>query len=106
MTPQRGEIYLVRAQWRQCTDIRPCVVVDVEADGTAVVVVLVSSARELYDPQRHFLIPENHPDFRATGLRRESYCWGDEMPRVSIARLGRKLGRLEGGLLRAFNAWL
>ncbi|MCY3024444.1 MAG: type II toxin-antitoxin system PemK/MazF family toxin [Planctomycetota bacterium] len=106
MTPQRGEIYLVRAQWRECVDIRPCVVVDVEPHGAVVLVALISAAIELYVPQQHLLIAADQPDFRATGLRRDSYCSGAEMVRLPIQRLGKRLGRLEGGLAQAFDAWI
>jgi mRNA-degrading endonuclease toxin of MazEF toxin-antitoxin module len=106
MTPQRGEIYLVRAQWRKCEDIRPGVVVDVEPEEGLAILALVSAAMELYDRQQHFLIPASHPDFKATGLHRDSYCAGDEWPRVGIERLGKRLGRLQGQLAVAFEEWI
>lgn len=106
MTPQRGEIYLVRARWSDSSDFRPCVIVRVESDGRIVVVSLISAAMDLYNRQWHFYISKLHPDFKATGLRKDSYCSGEELPHISVNLLGKRLGRLEGELARAFDAWI
>jgi len=57
------------------------------------------------DPLHHFRLRKGHPDFEATGLRRESYILGDHPREVDASVLETRLGRLEGGLANEFLAW-
>lgn len=45
---------------------RPCVILRVEPDGSAWVVML--STKDLYPPGQAFCVDKSHPDFAATGL--------------------------------------
>ena len=104
MIPAAGDIYLVRAQWRESKDMRPCVVVDVVENKKIVFVSLISSAGDLYDSRRHFQILLDDPNFKATGLRKSSYC-DDIVRQVSLEHLGKRLGCLQGSLALQFQEW-
>jgi hypothetical protein len=41
------------------------------------------------------------PNYRAVGLSRPGFLWGDRLTNVSAADLGRVLGRMDDGLARA-----
>ena len=48
----------------------------------------------------------DEPDFPATGLRKTSYAVADQIRRVPVARLGKRLGSLKGALADAFEKWI
>jgi hypothetical protein len=108
VTLEQRQIYLAKAQYRQCQDIRPCIVVAVMPEADKVKVALLSSALGLYNPQHDFLIPATHPDFAATGLRRTSYVADieDAFWETTPDNLGKKLGELTGQLATEFDTWL
>ncbi len=62
---------------------RPCVILRVEADGSAWVVVL--STKNCYPPGEAFCVDKNHPDFAATGLT--TTCYSVEPLRLIPAEL-------------------
>jgi len=103
--PQRHEIYLVRVPLRASFDYRPCIVLDVSHNTIVVGVMLVSSS-SLYRKAYDFLIPKEHPNFAATGLKKTSFAIGDQIRDVAAADLNQYLGRLEGELAREFDKWI
>ena len=102
--PQRFELYIIRWQFRACNDYRPCIILD-PPDRSTANIMLVSSAITLRHPLFDFLIRVDHPDFKATGLTRQSYALGDEIHAVSLAFLGKRLGRMECDMAREFEQW-
>jgi hypothetical protein len=106
MTPQSKEIYLARAMWGFCRDMRPCVVIELTKTGW-VKVALLSSAMDLYRPVQDFLIDSRSEDFLTTGLNRTSYVSGEHFAEIPIQDLGKKrLGILTGELAGAFDEWM
>lgn len=103
--PQRLDLYLIRWQFKACNDYRPCIILDSPVGSTANIM-LVSSANSLRRPVIDFRIAADLPDFKASGLGRESYALGDEIHSVAITCLGKHLGRLEGELAREFEKWI
>lgn len=99
-----GDIYLARLKWRKCTDFRPCVVIGAPKDGK-VRVVPISSALELRNIRKDFLIEDTDIDFKATGLKKTSFA-SDEIQEVPLREFGPKWGRLEGDLAKRFWDWL
>lgn len=101
------DIYLVRAKYRHCEDIRPCLILEICNIGK-VRLALISSAFDLYKDRRDFLIEASHPDFAATGLRKTSYIARikDTFLATSPENLGKPLGQLVRGLAIAFDDWM
>jgi hypothetical protein len=106
--PHTHDVWLVAAPLGESRDPRPCVVVDVLADGT-VELAVCSSQRDKYDPNRrriYFAIRDDDPDFPDTGLDRSSYVIGSTLPKVRRALLKRRIGRLTGDLAERFADWI
>lgn len=105
MPPQRYDLFLIRMRLRASYDYRPCIVLDAPNPDTCIVLV---SSSDLFRQGYDFLIPSDHPDFPATGLKKTSFAIGDQIHEVSTTALEEKfrLGRLQGGLARDFNKWL
>jgi len=99
------DIVWVRLPVGASRDIRPCVVIRVEANG-AVTLVRISSAMDLFDPRTHFRFEPTHPDFAATGLRKESFCDDSKFFNVHVNNLGKRMGSITGDLQREFAKWL
>ncbi|MGD0093665.1 MAG: hypothetical protein ABSE73_27460 [Planctomycetota bacterium] len=75
--------------------------------GGKVAVALISGALELYrGPVVHFRLDPSHPDFAATGLKKECYIAGDEIQNLNTDRLTRRRGQLQGSLLESFEDWI
>lgn len=105
MNPERLEVWLARIPWGHSQDLRPCIVVEAEENGFWSVA-CVSSALDLYDINRHFLLDKPLPDFKATGLHRTSYVSDEPIHELSRADFHKRLGRLEGELARDFDRWI
>ena len=104
MTPELLDIWLVKAQWRASSDIRPAVVIGAPTNGK-VAVLLISAAVDLYNRTDHYLIEAQHPDFKSTGLKKTSFIAGDAAREFDTSALVKKLGRLDGSLAKDFSAW-
>ena len=105
MTPAPRDIYTVCYRYGRSYDMRPCVILTAQLHNK-VTVCLISSQRDLYNPALHFFLDESHPDFLATGLDRSSFVAGDQIHEIRVVELRTRLGRLEGGLARAFDEWI
>ncbi|MBI4601892.1 MAG: hypothetical protein HY721_08010 [Planctomycetes bacterium] len=104
MPPRQYEIYLARIQFKDCDDIRPCILAE-DPQGQEVKVFPLSSNLDLYDPKAHFLIEESSVGFASSGLKRTSFA-SDRVYIVRTDQLGRRrLGKLEGELLDDFVRW-
>jgi len=53
-----------------------------------------------------FLIPNDHPDFSLTGLKKISFVVGDQIHEVPTQLLNTLLGRLSGNLEQEFIRWI
>jgi hypothetical protein len=83
---------------------RPCVVVDVTAKTIGLAA--ISSKTDLYRRGEHFPIPDDHPDFRATGLVAASYVIGSPVFDAQPSQVVKVIGRLQGQLARDFTRWM
>jgi mRNA-degrading endonuclease toxin of MazEF toxin-antitoxin module len=107
MPPKVGEIYRAKFVWRECTDPRPCVIVDMPADGVVAVVSLSSRVEDYYrGPPDHFRICREDADFKATGLPYTSFADASEMRDMDVADLLKRKGCLRGDLARRFFEWI
>lgn len=99
-----NEIYLIQAEYKYSHDQRPCIILEV---GTRekIKLALISSAIDLYDASRHFLLDSRHPDFPESGLRRTSYIMKDAVVEAEAKKLGKKLGELKQQLAKDFEKW-
>ena len=100
------DIVEAHVPFRLATYPRPCVITSALSDGRFDVM-LISSALELYKgPSVHFKIYIDDPEFPKTGLKKESYAAQDRQVNISLDKIIRKRGRLEGELLKRFLKWL
>jgi hypothetical protein len=105
MTPGPLEICAAIVPLGQSKDRRPWLILEVLPAGR-LRALPISSNLTLMDPLQHFLLRKGHPDFEATGLRRESYVLADHPVEIDASALEARLGRLRGGLASEFLAWL
>lgn len=84
---------------------RPCVVAAM-IDAGNICLAAISSKLDLYNPGQHFLIPQDHPDFPATGLKVTSYVIGAPLFDGSADRVVKVLGLLSGDLAEQFKNWI
>ena len=106
MVPQAFEIYDARVPYRECKDTRPVITIEPPTGGR-VALALISGAMDLYNgPVVHFRLDPAHPDFAATGLKKECYVAGDEILTLSTDRLIRRRGQLQGSLRESFGGWI
>jgi mRNA-degrading endonuclease toxin of MazEF toxin-antitoxin module len=107
MSPKPNEIYLVRIRYGESLDIRPCVIIEAVSNKEIKIVVL-SSSIDLYKAEPfHFLIEkEENPDFQNTGLKRTSFVDVEHIIPISISDLGKRIGILQGELLKNFQKFL
>jgi len=104
--PGKFDVYQVELVLGYSTDARPCIIIDVAADGSVWVGPL-SSAMDLYrGPPQDFLLPEECPGFAETGLTKTCYVIGDKFRQVPRDRLIRRRGRLTGDLAAGFQKWV
>ena len=67
----------------------------------------ISSSMELYVGfPKHFRLEAGNPDFKETGLDRESFISSDPIQVIGFDKLIRKRGRLAGALLQRFMNWI
>jgi mRNA-degrading endonuclease toxin of MazEF toxin-antitoxin module len=104
MAIQRHDIYLIRYRLRNSYDFRPCVVL--AAPTAANTDVILATSSDLHRPGYDFQILKDHPDFAATGLKKNTYVMGDQIYTVPASMLNTKLGHLEGALAKAFDKWI
>jgi len=86
-------------------DPRYCIVAAV-GPGTWVKVVPCSSQFDLYREGADLPFRREHPDFPATGFRKESYAIDGPVVEVEQSQVKRRYGRLEGEFAAAFLRWL
>ena len=67
------DIVAAQVSVKNCNDIRPCIVV-YPPSGGIVSVALMSSQLGMFDENSHFMIEQDDPNFKATGLDRTSYA--------------------------------
>ncbi len=102
MAPLDVVLAPVKVGWS--ADPRPCIVVRV-ATRQLLLAVPCSSQFDLYRPGTDFLIPDHHPDFKATGLSRSSYVIGGRVFRLDAGAIMKTYGRLSGELAEGFRRW-
>jgi hypothetical protein len=105
MTIRPYDVYWAKVNYGHSTDARPCIVLEV-LSGNRVVVAMLSSAMPLFNSLIHFAVTPTHPDFKATGLKRDSYVEGTELHVLESDELIRIAGRFEGDLAREFENWI
>jgi hypothetical protein len=104
MKIEQWDVVVLALPYGRSVDPRPCIVVEPPGWDGSLCVIPLSSHLGLSQEWRDFLFDPEHPDFKATGLRRASYANGSEIHRSHGAVL-KKLGRLEGKLLDDFRDW-
>lgn len=81
---------------------RPAVVLSLSRQGEDVVVAFISSV--VRDPtETDLLISKNHPDFEATGLKKDSVIKLDKLATISRKIVRGRLGDLSPELLEEVN---
>ena len=105
MPPQPMEVYFIATQLNLSGDKRYCLVLDAPA-GALVNILHFSAQMDMYRAALDFKISAGHPDFAATGLKRDSYI----MPRIIAEPItkfvpGTYRGQLTGHLLEEFRKW-
>ena len=104
MTIEQWDVVVLALPYGHSVDPRPSIVLEPPKPDGSLCVILLSSHLELSQEWRDFFFDPSHPNFKATGLRRASYANGSEIHRTRGPVL-KKVGRLEGQLLRAFRDW-
>jgi hypothetical protein len=106
MKPLQYEIYDARMKYRNCNDVRPVIIIEVLPNDLATVA-LISGAMDLYQGNPfHFALRMIHPDFTATGLKKDCYVAGDQIFTIETKLLVRKRGQLNGDLRLEFQKWV
>src|SRR5436190_200986 len=105
MSPKAYDILWYRLPFGLSNDIRPCVIVQIESDGTATLL-RISSAMQLYNYQTHFRFDPSHENFHATGLKKESFCDDSKFFSIPCGSLPDAIGTIEGRLRKEFDDWL
>src|SRR5689334_20308273 len=95
---QRFDIRNAEVTWNGCADMRPWLIVELRS---AELVGCFPVASQCYDGTC-FPIDSDHPDFAATGLTKSCFIHDTHIIEVSIARIARHRGCLQGQLLADF----
>lgn len=109
---ERFEIYKsVEFKWRDCTDQRPVVVIAPQwyidnLPRQDVLVAPLSSAIDMQDTRRHYVIESEHPDFGATGLKKTCYVAVDYITSVTRTQLDKCVGKLSPALSDGLKSFL
>ncbi|MEI6234696.1 MAG: hypothetical protein WCT04_16695 [Planctomycetota bacterium] len=82
---------------------RPCVILDVAADG--VLAILPISTKQ-YNVATKFRIDKDHPNFFATGLDDTSYVFDSPIRDAHPSEMIKILGALTGDLKSEFVKWI
>ena len=104
MNPACYDIYWAHFPYGHSNDLRPCMIYEVLANGNYTVIP-ISSALDLFDRRDHFMLHKNHPDFPATGLRKESFLGVSRIRELRGDKLAKRLGVVTGQLLQDFKIW-
>jgi mRNA-degrading endonuclease toxin of MazEF toxin-antitoxin module len=100
------EVYDVETKFRESRDRRPAVVIE-PPSPSGVPVALISGAMDLYQgPAVHFRLDPTHPDFPATGLKKDCYIAGDEIYTIRPDQLIHRRGKLQGELRARLERWI
>jgi hypothetical protein len=102
VTPQPFEIWFVRVKLGHSRDARPAIVIG--KSGNKFAVVPLSSALALRQ-YRDFSIRPSGPEFKSTGLNRESFAIENELAEIDASDFVKKLGVLLGSILARFKSW-
>ncbi|MEW6741515.1 MAG: hypothetical protein AB1486_02050 [Planctomycetota bacterium] len=102
--PSLLDVYLADVEWRNSKDRRPCLIVRVTPDGRFGCA-HISSAMDLFIPERDFLIDAKTPGFAETGLKRTSFVTSRALSVLEERDLIRRLGRLQNPLREQFRYW-
>jgi hypothetical protein len=94
------EIYFASVLWGGCQDERPWVIVDVRPNNRYGCMPLSSHCYR----GDCFLLPADHPDFPAAGLKKSCYIHLTTIFELDGARLLRRKGELLGELLTDFRS--
>lgn len=97
-------IHLIKHNYRNNQDIRPCILLHLDNDKAKIA--LTSSALDLYNPHRHYLIPKENPNFPLTGLKKTSYISIDQIHYVKKNDLIKQIGILEEPTSQELSSWI
>lgn len=98
------DVVVVRdPQVGRSNDRCPCIVVGFRPPDQ--VIVNPCSSSDAYDPAKHLMFPDTHPDFPKTRFRRSSYAVEEPFLQVPISDVVKVIGRLEGEFARMFLEW-
>ena len=95
-----GEIWLVRFPFSDLTStkVRPALVIAVHREEL-IILGIFSKIPTVELQETWVLIPEDHPDFLATGLKKTSLIRGDKIATVNQSVFMKQLGTLSPQLL-------
>ena len=101
------EIYYIdhNAESVSLASKRYCLVLDSPQNGM-VPVLHISAQTDLYQAHLDFFISSNHPDFKSTGLKKDSYI----MPRIIDEPMSKftpnaRRGKLTANVSKDFEEW-
>ena len=92
---QPYEIFYATRRWRNCSDPRPWVIVELRPNQ---LIGCFPISGECYDGQC-FFISRDHPDFAATGLAKDSYIHDQFILELRTHEFLARKGELTGDLL-------
>jgi hypothetical protein len=95
---QPYEIFNATYNWKNCTDMRPWLIVELRANG---IIGCFPISGECYDGNCFWIDP-THPDFSATGLAKGSCVHDQYIVELSVNQFQSRRGELVGKLLDEF----
>lgn len=95
------EIWDAVIMWRGCGDRRPCLVIRVNADGSADVFPISTAC---YSGEA-FEIDSRHDDFVATGLKKDCFIHDTHYYTIKANQFHKHRGSLTNALLAAFREY-
>ncbi|MCT7952638.1 type II toxin-antitoxin system PemK/MazF family toxin [Ancylothrix sp. C2] len=98
--PKYGEIWLVRFPFSDLTStkVRPALVIAVHREEL-IILGIFSKIPTVELRETWVLIPEDHPNFLATGLKKTSLIRGDKIATVNQSVFMKQLGNLSPQLI-------
>ena len=104
MDLKRGDIVLVPFPFTDLTSskVRPAVIVSADPQGEDIIIAFISS---VLTPSRNvdFLLAADNPDFRETGLKKDSLFKMDKLLSIHKGLILRYLGRISVGIQQKLN---
>ena len=97
-------VYIIKHNYGYSQDIRPCILLDFDDDKARIA--LISSALDLYNPHKHFIIKKENPNFPLTGLKKTSYVSIDQIFNVKKNDLVKQIGILEEPASKELSSWI